>query len=305
MELQKALNQIILQVGGESASGSVATYIPELAHVQADLLAIAVCDTKGNIFSAGDADHRFTLQSVSKAFSLALALKQSGEAVFNTVGYEPTGNPFFSMLPMESEYGKPRNPFVNSGALAVTGMLQGKSATAKYSAFLDFLSELCDGQRFFMDESTYYSESETGFRNRAMANFLRQYGWIQDVDASAEAYFMQCSTLTNVQELARAGLFLANRGMDPITGMQVISPQHCRTIVTLMTTCGTYDYAGHVAIDIGIPCKSGVSGAILAIVPGKYSIAAFSPRLGDHGNSVAGMSMLQSLSQSMELSLFQ
>ena len=156
-----------------------------------------------------------------------------------------------------------------------------------------------------MDESTYYSESETGFRNRAMANFLRQYGWIQDVDAAAEAYFMHCSTLANVKELARLGLFLANRGRDPISGKQIISAQHCRAIVTLMTTCGTYDYAGHVAIDIGLPCKSGVSGAILAIVPGKYSIAAFSPRLGDHGNSVAGMSMLQALSQSMELSLFQ
>ncbi len=156
-----------------------------------------------------------------------------------------------------------------------------------------------------MDSDTYSSESETGYRNRAMANFLKQYGWIEDVDTAVETYFMQCSTLTNVRQLARMGLFLANRGVDPLTQKRIVDEESCRAIVTLMTTCGTYDYAGRVAIEIGLPCKSGVSGGILAIVPGKMSIAAFAPRLGSHGNSEAGMDMLKLISEDLSLSLFQ
>ena len=289
----------------DQPSGSVATYIPELATVNPDLMALAVCDGQGHVYSAGDDTHEFTVQSVSKVFSLALALEHRGKSVYEIVGYEPTGNPFFSMLPLESERGKPRNPFVNTGAIAVSSMIPGPDAQTKYQAFLDFLRNVSDGHTFRIDEATYRSESDTGYRNRAMANFLKQYGWIDDVDTAVESYFMHCSTLANVHQLARLGLFLAFRGKDPVTGARILDEESCRSIVTLMTTCGTYDHAGRVAIEIGIPCKSGVSGGILAIVPGSMSIAAFSPRLAEHGNSVAGMRMLQLLSESLELSLFQ
>ena len=303
--MQSQLDEIVATIRSEPATGEVASYIPELAHADPNLLAISAIDLSGKQFSAGDVEHSFTLQSVSKAFSLALALEIRGPLVFNKVGYEPTGNPFFSMLPLESEQGKPRNPFVNSGAIAVSGMIPGDTRQESYEKFLKFLTKLSDGQQFRLDEPTYTSESETGFRNRAMANFLKQYGWIEDVDLAVETYFMHCSTLINTDQLARLGLFLANRGVDPITGNRILDESSCRAIVTLMTTCGTYDYAGRVAIEIGLPCKSGVSGGILAIVPGKMSIAAFSPRLGTHGNSEAGMRMLQLLSEELELSIFQ
>jgi glutaminase len=303
--IESEVRKAFRMAGSEPPSGSVATYIPELARVSPDLMALSICDATGQIYSAGDDTVPFTIQSVSKVFSLALALEHRGRAVYDVVGYEPTGNPFFSMLPLESERGKPRNPFVNTGAIAVSSMIAGADAASKYAAFLKFLSNICDGESFAMDDATYRSESATGYRNRAMANFLKQYGWIDDVDTAVESYFMHCSTLANVKQLARLGLFLAFRGKDPVTGAQVMDEESCRSIVTLMTTCGTYDYAGRVAIEIGVPCKSGVSGAMLAIVPGRFSIAAFSPRLAEHGNSVSGMRMLQILSESMELSLFQ
>lgn len=303
--MQSQLDDIVATIRSHPPAGEVAKYIPELATVDPDLAAVAVMDLQGNQYQSGDFEHSFTMQSVSKAFALALALKTYGSDVFKKVGFEPTGNPFFSMLPLESEQGKPRNPFVNSGAIAVSGMLPGSNQNESYHSFLDFLHEVCPSGSFTMDGATYSSESSTGFRNRAMANFLKQYGWIEDVDSAVETYFMQCSTLTNVSQLARLGLFLANRGMDPLTGEQILDESGCRAIVTLMTTCGTYDYAGRVAIEIGLPCKSGVSGAMLAIVPGKMSIATFSPRLGEHGNSEAGMQMLQLMSDAMGLSIFQ
>ena len=302
--LETSLHEAYESVRKLPVSGNVATYIPELANVDPTSLALAATNLEGQTFAFGDCDVPFTMQSVSKAFSLAQVLGERGAAVFDTVGFEPTGNPFFSMLPLESEHGKPRNPFVNSGAIAVSGMLPGKDAHSSYEGFLDFLQLVCE-ERPSLDESTYRSESDTGYRNRAMANFLKQYGWIEDVQQAAETYFMQCSTLVTARQLARMGLFLANRGVDPLTGRRILDEQSCRAIVTLMTTCGTYDYAGHVAIDIGLPCKSGVSGGILAVVPGQMTIAAFSPPLAEHGNSVAGMEMLRLVSQNMDLSLFQ
>ncbi|MBI41749.1 MAG: glutaminase A [Leptospiraceae bacterium] len=302
--IEAAIKKAYETVRISPASGEVATYIPELARTNPDLLAISVMDLQGNQWSFGDVQTQFTLQSVSKAFSLALVLHENAAAVFDTVGFEPTGNPFFSMLPMESERGKPRNPFVNSGAIAVSSMIPGQTAAESYESFLKFLEQVCE-EKPVMDSDTYSSESETGYRNRAMANFLKQYGWIEDVDTAVETYFMQCSTLTNVRQLARMGLFLANRGVDPLTQKRIVDEESCRAIVTLMTTCGTYDYAGRVAIEIGLPCKSGVSGGILAIVPGKMSIAAFAPRLGSHGNSEAGMDMLKLISEDLSLSLFQ
>ncbi|MBI40482.1 MAG: glutaminase A, partial [Leptospiraceae bacterium] len=302
--IEAAIKKAYETVRISPASGEVATYIPELARTNPDLLAISVMDLDGKQWSFGDIQTQFTLQSVSKAFSLALVLHENAAAVFDTVGFEPTGNPFFSMLPMESERGKPRNPFVNSGAIAVSSMIPGQTAAESYESFLKFLEQVCE-EKPVMDSDTYSSESETGYRNRAMANFLKQYGWIEDVDTAVETYFMQCSTLTNVRQLARMGLFLANRGVDPLTQKRIVDEESCRAIVTLMTTCGTYDYAGRVAIEIGLPCKSGVSGGILAIVPGKMSIAAFAPRLGSHGNSEAGMDMLKLISEDLSLSLFQ
>lgn len=284
--------------------GKVATYIPELAKADPNALAIVVQTIDGERHAVGDSDTEFTFQSISKVFALALLLREQGRGVFDSMSCEPSGDAFHSIVRLEEERGRPRNPYINAGAIMVSGALPGAAPDTKIAGLQTFLSGICDDAAFPIDDQVYRSEAATGFRNRALANFMRQHDLIGDPAIAAETYFKQCSLTLNAALLARAGLFLANKGVDPVTGDRVISESCNRTAVALMTTCGLYDEVGRFAIDVGLPAKSGVSGAILAVVPGRMTIATYSPALGAKGNSVAGMAVLRFLSRALDLSLY-
>ena len=302
------INQIIkeaIDIGRQEAQkGELACYIPELAKVDPNLIGVSIRDLNGNHFFDGDIEEKFTFQSAGKVFVLARVLKDIGMKVFEKVNYEPSGDPFNSMVLLEDEKGRPRNPYINSGAILVSSMLQGNNSDEKSNSFIDFLKELCPSSDFKINQAVYKSESETGFRNRAMANFLKQYGLIDDVDVAVDTYFKNSSIDLSLSELSRISLFLANKGVNPLTQKRVISETCCRNVVSLMATCGMYDQAGDVALKIGLPCKGAVSGAIVAIVPGKMVITVYSPPLGEKGNSEAGLAMLEYLSKKLEVSIY-
>lgn len=288
----------------ETGRGSVATYIPELATADPSLFGLAVATIDGQTHLRGDVSAPFTFQSISKVFALAYLMSAEGRSVFDNMSCEPSGDAFHSIVKLEEEQGRPRNPYINAGAILVSSRMPGQTAIDKSRGLRTFLSSVCDASDFVVDEKVYRSESETGFRNRALANFMKHYRRLEDPSTAAEAYFRQCSISIDVAKLARLGLFLANKGVDPITGQRVLREEDSRMVVALMAMCGLYDEVGHFAISVGLPGKSGVSGGILAIVPGRMSVAAFGPALGPKGNSVAGLAALSSLSDSLDLSVF-
>jgi glutaminase len=287
-------------------SGRVADYIPELANASPGWFGIAVHPVDAaEAIVEGDVDVVFSLQSVSKVFSLAAMLADAGEeAAFAHVGFEPSGDVFHSIVRLEEEHGRPRNPLINAGAIAVSALLPGAGIDARIDGLRAFLRAICPGHDFTIDEDVYRSEAATGFRNLALAHYMRHYGTVTDPELAAHTYFRQCAITVTARGLARLGLFLAGNGRDPLTGRDVLSPQHTRTVLALMTTCGLYDEVGWFAVRVGLPAKSGVSGGLLAIVPGRMSIACFGPALGAKGNSVAGLAALECLSTELGLSLF-
>ena len=216
---------------------------------------------------------------------------------------KPSGDAFHSIVRLEEERGRPRNPYINAGAICVTSRLPGETAEAKLEAFRDFL-ELAGGERFPLDEAVYRSECRTGSRNRALAHYMEHWGVLDGADTAVDAYFRQCSLLVDARRLARVALFLANGGVDPLSGRRVVSAAHNRTLVALMTTCGLYDGVGAFAIDVGLPAKSGVSGGILALVPGEGALAAYGPALDEKGNSVGGRHALRVFAEQSRASLF-
>jgi glutaminase len=287
-----------------AATGKVASYIPELAKVDPNLLGIALCPVDGPLLAAGDADTVFTMQSVSKVFFLAHAIREQGPGILDRMSCEPSGDSFHSIVRLEEEYGRPRNPYINAGAIMVAGLLPGSGPDEKVRGFRAFMSEICDGAAFPVDEAVYQSESNTGFRNRALANYMRHHGIVADADVAVETYFRLCAVTCTATRLARAGLFLANRGVDPLAGKRILDIADNRSLVALMATCGMYDEVGRFAIDVGLPGKSSVSGSVLSVVPGRLSIAVFAPALGPKGNSVGGLAVMRHLSTRLDLSLF-
>lgn len=287
-------------------AGRVATYIPELAKADASLAAIAVHTVSGETAIAGDAECRFTLQSVAKVFALACVMGAGRHDLFDYVSMEPSGDAFHSIVRLEEERGRPRNPLINAGAIVVSEHLPGRDPTARIAGLRDYLGRLTGSRRalFEIDEAVYASERETGFRNRALANYMKHFGVVSNPEAAVDTYFRQCSITATVAELARAGAFLANDGVEPETRSNVLSRTDNRAVLALMATCGLYDEVGRFAVRVGVPAKSGVSGAMLAVVPGRMAIACFGPALGAKGNSLAGMAMLESLAQRIELSVF-
>ncbi len=297
--------QEALEIGRAAAkTGRVASDIPELAKVDPNLLAIALYPVDGQALAVGDADVPFTMQSVSRVFFLAHAIREQGPAILERMSCEPSGDSFHSIVRLEEEYGRPRNPYINAGAIMVAGLLPGSGADEKVRGFRAFMSEICDGASFPVDEAVYQSESATGFRNRALANYMRHHGIVADADVAVETYFRLCAVVCTAKRLGRAGLFLANRGVDPIAGKRVLDTADNRSLVALMATCGMYDEVGRFAIDVGLPGKSSVSGSVLSVVPGRLSIAVFAPALGPKGNSVGGPAAMRHLSTRLDLSLF-
>ncbi len=273
--------------------GKVADYIPALARVRPDQLGIALQTLDGQTAAAGDSEIRFSIQSISKTFSLALAFALEGNDLWKRVGVEPSGNPFNSLIQLEFENGKPRNPFINAGALVVTDVLCRHYDDPK-SVILNFIRSLAGENSIHFDDEVAASEKATGFRNQSLAWFLKSCGNLHsDVDTVLDVYFHQCSIAMNCRELSRAFLFLANHGVHPYTGEALLTRSQAKRLNAILLTCGFYDQAGEFAFRVGMPGKSGVGGGVAAFIPGELSIAVWSPELNEYGNSVVGMQALE------------
>lgn len=304
MKFQPILDDIVAQIRPRfGLSGAVATYIPALARIPAEQFGIALRTCDGEEVFAGDAETPFSIQSISKLFTLTLAMQRMDEqTLWARIGREPSGNPFNSLVQLEAEQGTPRNPFINAGAIAVADRLLG-FGDAK-AMLLEMLGGLCAGAVGF-DEEVAASEAATGFRNVALANFMKSFGKLDhDVHAVLDVYFHQCALRMNCVQLARAASFLSRDGAHPAHAGPVVSPRQARRINALMLTCGTYDAAGEFAFRVGLPCKSGVGGGIVAVVPDKLSLCVWSPALGPSGNSVLGMQALEMFVARTGLSVF-
>ncbi len=305
-DLQAIVDDIHATLSTRRGEGSVADYIPQLAHVDPKKFGMAVATVDGAMHLAGDAEEPFSIQSISKVFTLTLALGKYGEAIWKRVGREPSGSAFNSIVQLEHEGGIPRNPFINAGAIAITDLvLAGHTPKEAIGEIVRFVRYLADEDDIVVDQAVARSEQATGFRNVALANFMRSFGRL---DHPAElvlgVYFHQCALAMSCRQLARAGLFLANSGTNPLIGHRVVSHMRARRINALMLTCGHYDGSGEFAYRVGLPGKSGVGGGILAIAPGKASIAVWSPGLDDTGNSHLGRIALEKLTHRMGWSVF-
>jgi glutaminase len=305
-QLAKAVAEIAAEMRARPDRGDVATYIPELARVDPAAFGIAVIDAHGNAVTGGDAEVPFSIQSISKVFTLTLALGKHGDRMWRRVGREPSGSPFNSIVQLEREQGIPRNPFINAGAIAVTDLiLSGHQPREALGEILRFMRFVADDETIQIDEAVAASEQRTGFRNYALANYMKSFGVIDNpVDLALGVYFHQCAIAMSCRQLAMAGRFLVHRGLNPTTGLHVVSPERALRINALMLTCGHYDGSGEFAYRVGLPGKSGVGGGILAIAPGEASIAVWSPGLDPNGNSHLGRIALEALAKRMNWSIF-
>jgi glutaminase len=285
-------------------SGAVADYIPELAVVDPDRFGIALATVHGRLYAVGDVDHPFTIQSVSKAFVYCLALELVGrDAVLARVGVEPSGDPF-NAIEFDPRTNRPYNPMVNAGAITVTGIIHSVAGSGTLELIIDRLSQAA-GRKLSMDEAVYRSESETGHRNRAIGHLLRNAGALDgSVEEIVDLYFRQCSILVTATDLARMGATLAHVGENPATGKQVFELDAVRNTLAVMFTCGTYDFSGSWAYDVGVPAKSGVGGGICGVVNRQLGIGTFSPRLDAKGNSVRGVATFMDLADELGLHVF-
>jgi glutaminase len=305
-DLKTAVQEIVAAMKARPDRGEVAQYIPELARVDPAAFGLAVADVDGTIVVGGDADAPFSIQSVSKVFTLTLALGLVGDRLWRRVGREPSGNPFNSIVQLERERGVPRNPFINAGAIAVTDViLSGHQPREALGEILRFFQFLAQDPSITIDKSVAESEKRTGFRNAALANYMKSFDRLDNpVDFVLGVYFHHCAIAMSCRQLALAGRYLAAAGRNPATGMSVVSAERARRINALMLTCGHYDGSGDFAFRVGLPGKSGVGGGILAIAPGKASIAVWSPGLDPNGNSHLGAVALEMLAKRMGWSVF-
>ena len=286
--------------------GRVASYIPALARVPAAQFGIALRTCAGEEAAAGDSAVPFSIQSVSKLFSLTLAMRLLGDALWERIHREPSGNPFNSLLQLESEQGIPRNPFINAGAIAVSDRLLSVLGAGAKASLLEMLSSLA-GEAIDFDAEVAVSEATTGFRNVALGNFMKSFGKIDnDVDAVLDFYFHQCALRMSCRQLAKAAGYLCRDGAHPVAGdgSPVVSERQARRLNALMLTCGTYDAAGEFAFRIGLPCKSGVGGGIVAVVPDQLTLCVWSPAVDESGNSVLGTRALELFASRSGLSIF-
>ncbi|MCI4678876.1 glutaminase [Rhodoblastus acidophilus] len=305
-DLHDVVDEIAEKMGQREDRGAVATYIPQLARVDPRHFGIAVATADGTLACAGDSEIPFSIQSISKVFTLTLALGVVGDSLWRRVGREPSGNAFNSIAQLELEKGVPRNPFINAGALAVTDViLSGHPPREALGEILRFIRFAAQDDSIFIDEAVARSEKATGFRNAALANFMKSFAVLQHpVDHVLGTYFHHCAIAMTCRQLALAGRFLAQSGRNPDTGFSLVSPERARRINALMLTCGHYDGSGEFAFRVGLPGKSGVGGGILAIAPGRASIAVWSPGLDAAGNSHLGRMALEILAHKMKWSIF-
>jgi glutaminase len=304
VDYQALLERIHEELKPRIGEGRVASYIPELARVPADRFGMALVTPDGGLHKVGDATEKFSIQSISKVFSLTVAMQLVGDALWQRCGREPSGNPFNSLVQLEREGGIPRNPFINAGALVVTDIILSKVDNAK-EPVLRFLRGLAGSDDIHFDKAVAASEAATGHRNAAMAHFIKSFGNLhQPAEQVLDAYFHHCAISMDCVQLATACLFLANEGRLPATGETVTSPRQTKYLNSLMLTCGTYDAVGDFAYRVGLPAKSGVGGGIVAALPRSFSVCVWAPGLDEQGNSVLGARALELLTTYSGVSVF-
>jgi glutaminase len=289
---------------GELSDGNVASYIPELARADPDEFGICIATRDGFVYEVGDSRRLFSIQSISKPLTYGLALEQNGEdAVLAKIGVEPSGDAF-NAVSLRPQSGAPLNPLINAGAIAACGLISGDTVQQKTAFILDAFSRYA-GRPLEIDEQIYESESETGHRNRAIGWMLRNFDILADEPtATLETYFRQCSILVTCRDLAIIGATLANGGVNPVTGIRAIAEEYVDNVLSVMATCGMYDFSGEWLYRTGLPAKSGVGGGILAVQPGRIGIGVFSPRVDAQGNSVRGIAVCRELAADLGLHLF-
>lgn len=285
-------------------AGEVADYIPELATADPDLFGICIVTTEGNVYESGDSRDEFTIQSISKPFVYGLALEDNGRAdILAKIGVEPTGDAFNS-ISLDPDTGRPANPMINAGAIAAAGQVMGHDNYQKINRVLEMMSAYA-GRPLAMNEAVYQSESETGHRNRAIGYMLRNFDILeQDPVAILELYFRQCSVSVNCRDLAVMAATLANAGINPLTRKRAVRGEYVESILSVMGSCGMYDYAGEWIYRVGMPAKSGVAGGIVAVLPGRLGVGVYSPRLDCRGNSVRGIEVCNRISMDFNLHMF-
>ena len=298
--VKEAYDQFKSDTGGKNAD-----YIPYLAHVDSKLFGIAIVTTDNQVITMGDINYSFSIQSISKVFSQALAMEEFGpEKVFEKIGNEPTGRAFNSVFAVADMPSHTGNPYVNAGAIATVSLISAKTADEKWNKILNFYSR-CAGEKLSLIDEVYKSEAATNTGNKALSMLLAKYDRIYaDPFESVDVYTKQCSVGVNVAQLARMGATLANNGKNPATGEQVIKPDDVPYILSTMMMAGLYDGSGGWAWHVGLPAKSGVGGGIVAVVPGKGAIAVFAPPLDEAGNSVKAQKVIEYVARKLDLNLY-
>ena len=304
MNYQKIFSNIYNHLKNEPNTGHVATYIPELSHINPDQFGVHLTDINQQGFAFGDAETKFSIQSIGKVFSFVMAYAHVKSRIWERMDLEPAGTPFNSLVQLEYDKGIPRNPFINAGAIVVCDILVSKLASPK-EELLSFMRTLSPNSNAQYNPKVAHSEKQTGFRNYALVNLMKSFGNIKnDIDTVMDLYFNLCSIEMSCKELSESFLFLANHGVVPHSGERILSPSRTKRTNAVMQTCGFYDEAGQFSYKVGLPGKSGIGGGIVAILPEKYAIAVWSPRLNKKGNSYKGILFLEEFTTRTKLSIF-
>jgi glutaminase A len=304
MDYGKVIEKIYSDIIKERIYGNVADYIPALAEIDPSCYAIDVETLGGNNYHIGNYNVPFSIQSISKVFTLSMVISQIGDKLWERVGREPSGTPFNSLVQLEKEGGIPRNPLINAGALVVTDKLMDCYSNPK-EAILNFVRSVCGNNKISFNDNVAKSEYKNADRNRALAYFMKSFGNIRnDVDHLIDIYCHQCSIEMTTQDLARSFLYLTNHGYNPFNKSQLLTKSQSKRLGALMLTCGFYDESGDYAFKVGAPGKSGVGGGAVAYIPGNLSIAVWSPPLNIHGNSIRGIETLERFTTDIGNSIF-
>ena len=304
MDYQSIIREIAREVKIYRSEGEAASYIPELARVNPEKFAIHLLTVEGEEFGFGDYTEKFSIQSISKVFTLAQVISMIGEKIFERVGVEPSGSPFNSIIQLEYEKGIPRNPFINAGAIVVADTLVTLLDNPKED-FLDFVRKMSCNENINFNENVARSEKETGFLNISLANMLKSHGNLHNkVEDVLDFYFYQCSVEMSAAELSHAFFPFANYGKSLKCTNEILTKSQVKRMNALMLSCGFYDESGEFAFEVGLPGKSGVGGGIAALYPGNFSVTVWSPRLNEKGNSVMGMKALELLTSKTGYSIF-
>lgn len=303
-DLQNKLKVLVSQQHHLINKGNVADYIPALANVEPDQIGVAVATVDGNIVGAGNYQKSFSIQSISKVFGLVMAMNRVGDSLWQRVNMEPSGQPFNSIIQLEWEKGIPRNPVINAGALLIADVLTSHFSASKL-AFLSFVRSLAGNDNIHIDRDVFNSELAHGNRNAALAYLMKSFNNIQAaIPDVLNHYFTQCSVAMSCEQLAQSLLFLANKGIDPLTNKVICSPKDAHRVNAILSTSGMYDQSGEFAFSVGLPAKSGVGGGVIAVVPNYGVICSWSPKLNNFGNSVIGVNLVEKIAEELGLSIY-